>query len=91
MTDQPADLLTAAAQRLINGAPEIADSNIAWTLAEWLKDAATREAAKVESAHRVWPNPDADDIADRDRWIANHVDQHALDVARAVLGQDGGQ
>jgi hypothetical protein len=57
-------------------------------IAQWLDDAAARQDAAEESAHRVWRNAgaDADDIADRDRWIADQVNQQALATARALLG-----
>lgn len=65
-TDQPADLLNAAAQRIREGRHPISALHIAWPIAEWLDDAA-----------------EGDDQGEHNPY--------ALAVARAVLGQDGGQ
>jgi hypothetical protein len=54
-------------------------------LADWLDKAAKHQSATEEAAHRVWAN--SDDTEARDRWIANMSEQHALAVARAVLGE----
>ncbi|MEU1284945.1 hypothetical protein [Kitasatospora sp. NPDC005856] len=85
--NQPADVLAAAAQRLINGAPEIANSNIAWALAKWLEREVRGITASEVAAAQVWP----DDPSARAAWIARQQPEHALAVARAVLGQDGDQ
>jgi len=55
-------------------------------LAGWLEDAEERLRAAEASAVRVWANPDADDLAERAKWVAGQVNPHALAVARALLG-----
>ncbi|MFJ2780254.1 hypothetical protein [Kitasatospora sp. NPDC087315] len=68
MTDQPADLLTAAAQRLREHPTAPYDQPVS----EWLDAYAARFVT----------------------WRGPHISAelgHALAVARAVLGQNGGQ
>ncbi|MFG3228145.1 hypothetical protein ACGF07_25635 [Kitasatospora sp. NPDC048194] len=91
MTDQPADLLAAAAQRLRDhiAADKVAIfSPAAMDAVARLIDGAARSVTAAETAAaQVWPDdPDA-----RTAWIARQQPDAALAVARAVLGQDGGQ
>ncbi|MFI9331946.1 hypothetical protein ACIGZJ_30945 [Kitasatospora sp. NPDC052868] len=58
-------------------------------VAAWLAQAARTHRAAESAARRVW-REDGDDEA-RATFIAERTDHHALAVARAVLGQDGGQ
>jgi dGTP triphosphohydrolase len=88
----PAETLTAAATALrtplIPGLTcEIQFMKPAFgkALADWLDDAAHRQRATEEAATRTWAN--SDDTEARDRWIAGMTDQHALAVARALLGE----
>jgi hypothetical protein len=135
VTDQPADLLTAAATALREAATSaIHDGRTTWQLgntlgskspvvvddtttptvlietwakrleavnaylalvgpatglavAAWLDKAAKRDRAGIVAAARVWP----DNPAEQRAWVTAHQDDEALAVARAVLGQDGGQ
>ncbi|MFG3050350.1 hypothetical protein ACGFZP_05250 [Kitasatospora sp. NPDC048239] len=72
MTDQPADLLAAAVNRLRTGT-WIAAPALARPLADWLAH---------EAAYQLHLDETGQDGAEDST--------HALAVARAVLGQDGG-
>lgn len=67
----PAARLRAAAENVRNGNAAIAESNLAWTIAEWL-DAAADEMTAVDGTEYA--------ASEYPSWIA------ALAVARALLG-----
>ncbi|MEU1088908.1 hypothetical protein ABZ401_19095 [Streptomyces sp. NPDC005892] len=58
-------------------------------LADWLDAAAVAHDAAVTGAAGVWTDPG--DAAERDAWVAKQTDQHALTVARRILGEDEAQ
>ncbi|MFE9850280.1 hypothetical protein ACFYPN_15920 [Streptomyces sp. NPDC005576] len=58
-------------------------------LADWLDAAAVAHDATVTGAAGVWTDPG--DAAERDAWVAKQTDQHALAVARQLLGEDAAQ
>lgn len=56
---------------------------VAIALADWLEQAAKAADAAVIAARNVWGS---DEPEARDQWIAEMADQHALAVARQILG-----
>jgi hypothetical protein len=60
------------------------DPGVGRALADWLDAAAVGYDATVTGAASVWTDPA--DAAERDAWVARQTDQHALAVARQVLG-----
>jgi hypothetical protein len=59
---------------------------LAGPLADWLEHAAKAHDATVQAAHDNWRG--SDDTEARDRWIDRQTDQHALKVARTILGKE---
>ncbi|WP_030917406.1 hypothetical protein [Streptomyces sp. NRRL B-24720] len=82
MTITPAAELLAAAER----AQQIGDPLHA-ALADWLDAAAKAHNATVIGAASVWRREH--EAAERDAWVAQQTDQHALAVARKILGTTG--
>ena len=60
------------------------DPTLGLALADWLDAAAVTYDATVKGAAGVWSDPT--DAAERDAWVAKQTDQHALAVARQILG-----
>ena len=52
-------------------------------LADWLEQTAKAHEASIIAASRVWPG----DEAAQAKWIGEQTDQHALAVARQLLGE----
>ncbi|WP_327180429.1 hypothetical protein OG599_35295 (plasmid) [Streptomyces sp. NBC_01335] len=55
-------------------------------VADWLDAAAVAHDARVTGAADVWTDPA--DTAERDAWVTRQTDQHALALARQILGGD---
>ncbi|MEV1042371.1 hypothetical protein AB0J01_38025 [Streptomyces sp. NPDC050204] len=53
-------------------------------VADWLDAAARAHDASVTAAANAWPETRS--VAERGAWVARHADQHALAVARQILG-----
>ncbi|SCD61665.1 hypothetical protein [Streptomyces sp. PpalLS-921] len=62
------------------------DPGVGLALADWLDAAAVAHDATVTGATGVWTDPA--DTAERDAWVTRQTDQHALVVARRILGDD---
>lgn len=76
MTDRtPAQTLRAATERVIDGTPEIINSNLAWAIAKWLETTAAEMDAVDGTEYQA---ADGGDVAS---WNA------ALAVARQILGE----
>jgi hypothetical protein len=84
--DRPSVLIETYAARLekVNRYLTMVGPNVGLALADWLDDATRHQRATEEAAARTWAN--SADTEARDRWIAGMTDQHALAVARQILG-----
>ncbi|MFD0405535.1 hypothetical protein, partial [Kitasatospora sp. NPDC127116] len=86
VTDQPADLLAAAAQRIRQGDRRI-DITLRDPLAALFDDAEHRIRSVAQAAAEVWP----EDPCQQAEFTARQQPDAILAFARAVLGRDGGQ
>jgi hypothetical protein len=64
----------------------LAHPGLAGPLADWLEHAAKAHDATVQAAFDNWRG--SNDTEARDRWIDRQTDQHALAVARTILGKE---
>nr|BFD90694.1 hypothetical protein KitaXyl93_20540 [Kitasatospora sp. Xyl93] len=88
--DKPTVLIETYAERLerVNAYLALVGPATGLAVADWLAQAARTHRAAESAARRVWREDGEDDRA---AFVAERTDHHALAVARAVLGQDGGQ
>jgi hypothetical protein len=84
--EHPSVLIETFAARLerVNSYLALVGPATGLVVADWLDAAAAGYNATVQGAASVWTDPA--DAAERNAWVARQTDQHALAVARQVLG-----
>ncbi|MFJ6440239.1 hypothetical protein [Streptomyces sp. NPDC091649] len=89
--DQPSVLIETYAARLerVNSYLALVDPALGLALADWLGRAAVEYDATVRGAAGVWSEPG--DERERDAWVERQTNQHALAVARQLLGTGAGE